>query len=872
MVSLFIAQSLNEQARRENQQLVQEKLDLEVLQLTEHIKDKLKLYQYGLQGLKATIEMLGVENFDHRQMTAYSLSRDFEKEFFGARGLGYIRLVQPHVVDDFLATARADRPDKTFDIRQLNPHSNSLFVIQYILPEGRNREAIGLDIGSESLRRNAALKAIETNSVQLTAPITLVQADEKVKHGFLILSPIYQDVSKQTPIGWTYAPLLIEEILSALISLNDRLNLYISDIEANEETFFFSHLAPNSSATQFKSTFELPLYGRTWHIEVVANESFIFDNHLEFRSQVFYEALGLASIIVLVILLLQLIYSRRIQRISYANELAKIKEQTLEKVNFELEKQVDERTKEIQKINLLQQSILNSSSYAIIAADVKGIITLFNPAAEKLLGYNKDEVIGVQTPAIFHIESEIIEKAKELSEELKQDIQPGFDVFITKSKSGKPDVNNWTYVHKSGSKIPVRLSVTCLKNKEQEIFGYLGIVYDISQEIAHEKSLSQAKELAEKASQAKAEFLANMSHEIRTPMNGLIGTLQLLKNEALSENGLDMLSKALYSSELLLTIINDILDFSKLESGKLKIEKREFNLHKLAEHIRSECSVTARSKGLDFQVDDRATHQFWEGDTIRIRQILLNLTNNAIKFTENGTVKVTIEENDDGSGLIFTVRDTGIGMSQETLSRLFHRFEQADQSTTRKYGGTGLGLSITKSLIDLMDGDIEARSGLNKGSTFTVNIPAKKSFTGDNEVTEEEISVPDLNHAKILVVEDNKVNQYVAKGILQQVNADISFAENGLEAVEAVQTSDFDLILMDIQMPIMDGLEACKIIKENHRDIPIIALTANAFDEDKQHYLSNGFDGYLPKPIVQQLLFRELLRLVKVPNELDNPM
>jgi len=242
------------------------------------------------------------------------------------------------------------------------------------------------------------------------------------------------------------------------------------------------------------------------------------------------------------------------------------------------------------------------------------------------------------------------------------------------------------------------------------------------------------------------------------------------------------------------------------------------------------------------------------------------LTSNAIKFTDKGTVRLSIEENDDGSALIFTVRDTGIGMSQETLSRLFHRFEQADQSTTRKYGGTGLGLSITKSLIDLMEGNITAKSKLNKGSTFTVKIPAKKSDTDHSEVSDGQIAAPDLNRAKILVAEDNKVNQFVVKGILQQVNADISFAESGLEAVEAVQKSDFDLILMDIQMPIMDGLEACKIIRENHQNLPIIALTANAFDEDKQHYLANGFDGYLPKPIDQQLLFRELLRLVKVCN------
>lgn len=870
-IGLVFAYLLNEKAKKENQQLIDNKLNEQVLNITEQIEEKLKFYQYGLRGLKAAIDVIGLEHFNYQEMQAYTNSRDFEKEFTGARGLGVIRLVEQSQLDNFINQARKDRPDGQYEVKQLEPHPNSLFVIQYIEPEYKNKEAVGLDIGSESNRRSAALKAANTNSVQLTAPITLVQANEKIKHGFLILQPIYQVVREDSqanknlePLGWTYAPLLIEEILASIRGLNNQIQLSITDVSDEGSIEFFQYNYSTVEDTSFQVSRKLFLFGRIWHVDASAYPSFIKENNLEYRNRVFFEFMGAAAIIALVIFIIQLVYARRLQKASYLNEISRFREEALEKSKLKLEQEVFDRTQEIQKVNLLQNSILEGSGYAIIATDVTGTITLFNTAAEKLLGYSRKEMIGQHTPATFHLESEVVARAEELTKELGVTVEPGFESFIAKSRDGQPDVNNWIYVQKSGEQIPVKLSVACLRNNDGDIFGYLGIAYDISRQLAHERALAEAKEQAEAAAKAKSDFLANMSHEIRTPMNGLVGSLALLKQEELTSNSKQIIEKALYSSELLTTIINDILDISKLESGKLSIELRTFDLFELAEQLHSECSISGKNKGINVELQCHVTHQYWEGDLIRIRQVLLNLISNAIKFTEDGNVVVTISEGSNNNNtLVFEVSDSGIGMSPDMLSRLFERFEQADQTTTRKYGGTGLGLSITKSLVGLMQGDIQVESKVSEGTTIKVSLPLIRSraITIPKPI---EVEIPDLSGAKILVAEDNKVNQYVVKGLLNLTKAKVDFASNGQESVDLSKKIDFDLILMDIQMPVMDGVEACIKIKQNKNDVPIIALTANAFDEDKKYYMESGFDGYLAKPIDKNLLFSNLMQFIEI--------
>jgi CheY-like chemotaxis protein len=354
-----------------------------------------------------------------------------------------------------------------------------------------------------------------------------------------------------------------------------------------------------------------------------------------------------------------------------------------------------------------------------------------------------------------------------------------------------------------------------------------------------------------------------MSHEIRTPLNGIYGALQIINKEITSEQGQDLLNKALYSTKNLNIIINDILDFSKIEAGKLELENAVFNLAELVEHLRSELSVMAQEKGIVFNLTNYVEHLFWQGDPTRIRQIMLNIGSNAIKFTEQGSVTFIVGIDEAKNNLIFTLKDTGIGIQQKQLQRLFQRFEQADSNTTRKFGGSGLGLSITHSLVTLMDGEITVESEIGVGTSVTVNLPLEKAITPIVEQKTFDADEINFDGATILIAEDNEINRMVVEAMLEPTQAKLLFAVNGLEAIEAHKVNSPDVILMDIQMPKMDGIEACKQIKSTNSNTPIIALTANAMSEDINKYQREGFDGYLAKPVELSMLLEKIQQILQ---------
>ena len=378
------------------------------------------------------------------------------------------------------------------------------------------------------------------------------------------------------------------------------------------------------------------------------------------------------------------------------------------------------------------------------------------------------------------------------------------------------------------------------------------------------KELSDALIEAKSANKAKSEFLANMSHEIRTPMNGILGTIQLLQQTHSDKESADLLDKAHYSSKALLALLNDILDLSKVESGKLTIETIDFDLNAVVESVKDSVSFSAADKDVIFSVEFTANYyQFWQGDPYRIRQILLNLVSNAIKFSPNGKVSITLDCTENGD-LSFKVSDNGIGMSPEAVERLFHRFEQADNSTTRKFGGSGLGMTITYSLIDIMKGTISVESQEGTGTTISVLLPLQRSSSEKITKTQEsDKNLPDLSHYSILVAEDNKINQTIFVNMLKLTNARILVADNGKQAVDFFSQETFDLVFMDIQMPVMDGIEAFKNIKNINPNIPIIAVTANTMKEDIERYLSLGFFSHIAKPIELNNLSLVLKQAIK---------
>ena len=502
------------------------------------------------------------------------------------------------------------------------------------------------------------------------------------------------------------------------------------------------------------------------------------------------------------------------------------------------------------------RAILDQMQDGCCVVDLRGNYLFVNDAFCRLYGFEKSEILGRDFRESAAPEREGILRAMYSQ------------VYLT----GQPiRAFEYAIARKNGPVIVVEQSISLERDAHGRGVGFLAITRDCTERKRAQEDLAKARDAAEAANRAKSEFLANMSHEIRTPMNGIIGMTALALDGPLTPPQAECLDTIRGQAESLLTIVNDILDFSKIESRRVELESVPFTLAHALDEVVKPLAMRARQKGITLSsaigagVPSRIV-----GDPVRLKQIVSNIVSNAVKFTEQGSVALEVSAGRDAEGrlmLHLVVTDTGIGIPAEKLAAIFEPFRQVDGSMTRRFGGTGLGLAIASTLVELMGGRIQVDSTPGRGTTFHVTMPA--AAAADNVQTESAVSAAvaasarraaaPARPARILVAEDNIVNQRVAAALLTKRGHTVTVVNNGREAVDAMQRERFDLVLMDVQMPEMDGFEATAAIRRMEQDtgrrVRIVAMTAHAMSGDRENCLAAGMDDYLSKPIDQRTLY-----------------
>jgi PAS domain S-box-containing protein len=497
--------------------------------------------------------------------------------------------------------------------------------------------------------------------------------------------------------------------------------------------------------------------------------------------------------------------------------------------------------------------IIEDLEFGLVEMDLNEVITKVYPAFCKMTGYSEEELVGkyARTLLAFEENKELLDRQNDLRKIGESSV---YEVRMRTKK----DLPKW-----------VIISGTPIYNENNEIVGSIGIHLDISERKKLEEELKLANEQANSSVKAKEKFIANMSHEIRTPMNVILGMSELLQQNELSQEQRKYVSAIHNSADNLLGLITDILDFSKIESGYLSLDPVPTSLLNAMDLIAFSFKEPCEAKGVMFSCKlDPKVNEYLFIDANKLNQVFLNLVGNAVKFTQNGSVELSahlLNEDDSFQTVRFCVRDTGIGILKKNYDLVFQSFRQEDESVSRNFGGTGLGLAITKRIVERMNGRIGVESKKNKGSCFFFDLTLEKVPNSQFHLGSEQKEVAiQLSHFNILVAEDNPMNQMLIQSLFSKDGIPFQMVNDGYEVFEALDKNPFDVILMDIQMPKMDGLTTVKELRKRNIQTPVLALTANVSSEEINHYLQCGMSDHVPKPFKKNELYQKILNVLEI--------
>ena len=783
----------------------------------------------ALQGARAMF--MAVPEMDRATFRTYVAARRLD-ELSGLLGLGFIERVRREHLNAFVRRERADGAPG-FQVRTSGDHAD-LLVVKYIEPLRRNSHAWGFDLASAPVHRDAADRAITTGQPSLSGSFSLRGA--KRDPAWLLFVPVYQAPAHTAAArraelrGLMYAPIAAAEVLSPLQTLfGNTIDFALYDVAGMEpELVFDSRLSagpaePRTDAgrwTELQESRELEIGGRPFTVRITATPAL---GSPIARNAWLLTALAGAA--------LSLLMATAILRLARGRERAEAQTREGERlIGFIME-------------NIPVRIAYWDAGMRCRMANKALLLALDRPA-EEMIGKRVDDI---------------------LPREQWVRLKP----VAAATLRGEPQQLEWASTDSAGN--PSTALLHCVPDvHEGRVEGVFMSSVDITE-------LKDARENAQRASQAKTQFLSSMSHEIRTPLNAVLGMLALLRMTPLQERQADYAAKAESAARSLLSLLNDILDVSKIEAGKMALDPRPFSLPTLMEDLEVILFATLGEKPIALHFELDRTLPLWVvGDDMRLRQVLINLGGNAVKFTERGEVCVKVARVGLKGAQVeveFSVIDTGIGIAPEEQKQIFEDFSQASTSTTRKFGGTGLGLAICARLVGLMGGELQVESTRGRGSRFffrlwlpVSNVQADPHSRPAPLQEQPIIAEQPLQGCQLLLAEDNAFNQQIARELLTAAGATVRVVSNGREAVRAVaEGGAFDAVLMDVQMPVMDGNEATRRIRQlrDKPRLPIIAMTANAMEGDREESAAAGMDDHVGKPFVPADLVRTILRHTK---------